>query len=160
MSDVIVWPLLSNVIRRRLVNHTYGMVRKRADGTARPHQGWDFEAPVGEPAYAIARGKVEFVREKGDYGLQVCMSFAFEGQTLYAFYAHLQKAYVRPGQAVEPNDFIAACGESGNAKGMPKADQHLHLEIRTKLSPGLGLEDRLSPLTVFKKCPLHSPIAG
>ena len=157
MKDVVVWPLLSNVIRRRLVNHTFGMVR---NNKTRPHQGWDFEAPIGEPAYAIAPGKVVLVNERGDYGLQICMSFELENATLYAFYAHMQKAYVHEGQRVEPNDFIGTCGESGNAKGMPKADQHLHFEIRTRPKPRLGLQDRISPVKVFGKCPLHTPIPG
>lgn len=160
MSTTIVWPLLSNVIRRRLTNHTFGYVRKYASGAPKPHQGWDFEARVGEPAYAIADGKVEDVRDKGDYGVQVCMSFRWERETLYAFYAHLDRAYVETGQVVSANDFIAACGKSGNAKNLPAADEHLHFEVRTKLHPGLGLRDRVSPLVIFKKCPLTLPIAG
>jgi murein DD-endopeptidase MepM/ murein hydrolase activator NlpD len=160
MADMIVWPLVSNVVRGRLTNHTFGMVRKYASGAPKPHQGWDLEAHVGEPAYAIAAGKIEFVRDKGDYGLQVCMSFSFDSATLYAFYAHLDKSYVKEGDAVAPNDFIAACGKSGNARNLPKSDEHLHLEIRTRLKPGLGLEHRLDPVKVFGKCPLKLPIPG
>ena len=39
-----------NAIRRRALNKTFGRVRRRADGSAKPHQGWDFEASVGMPA--------------------------------------------------------------------------------------------------------------
>ncbi len=160
MDDTITWPLLQNVIRRRAVNHTFGMVRKNKDGTPRPHQGWDFEAVVGTPAYAIANGTVEFIRDRGDYGLQLCLAFDLEGTTLYAFYAHLQKVYVGEGDDVEWNDLICKTGESGNASGMAMADQHLHFEIRTEAEPRLGLRDRLSPLHVFGKCPLHQIIPG
>ena len=69
MDNAITWPLAFNLIRQRAVNNTFGMVRRRADGTAKPHQGWDFQATVGTPAYAIAAGTVEFVRDRGDYGL-------------------------------------------------------------------------------------------
>jgi peptidoglycan LD-endopeptidase LytH len=162
MSDLIVWPLVSNVIRRRLLNHTFGNVRRYSDGRRKPHQGWDFEARVGEPAYAIATGMVEFVRDQGDMGLglQVCMSFRFQGKTLYALYAHLQHAYVKEGQRLVPNDFVGACGKSGNARNQRAADDHLHFEVRTMPRPGLGLTGRLSPLVVFEKCPLYSPIPG
>lgn len=156
----IFWPLQRNVIRRRSANNTFGMVRKYADGSDKPHQGWDFEAPLQTPVYAIAAGKVAFVRDHGDYGLQLCLRFDFNGQTLYAFYAHLSKVHVLEGASVEGHDLIAASGESGNAMGMALADQHLHLEIRTAPSPGSGLQDRLSPLQVFGKCPLHEAIPG
>lgn len=163
MSELIVWPLISNVIRRRLVNHTFGNVRRYRDGRPKVHQGWDFEARVGEAARAIAKGKVVFVKDDGDIGLglQVCMSFEFQSTTLYALYAHLQHAFVEMHQPLKPYDFIGACGKSGNARGLTAADDHLHFEIRTMLSPpSLGLKGRLSPLVVFKKCPLYSPIPG
>jgi murein DD-endopeptidase MepM/ murein hydrolase activator NlpD len=100
------------------------------------------------------------VRERGAYGLQLCISFDHDGETRYAFYAHLFKVYVKEGDLVVGNDLVAASGESGNAKGMPVADQHLHLEIRTALKPRSGLQDRISPLKVFGKCPLYQPIPG
>ena len=154
MHDSITWPLTFNVIRRRSVNNTFGMVRKRADGTARPHQGWDFEAVVGTPAYAISDGTVEFVRDRGDYGVQLCIAFSLKGRSLWAFYAHLEMVYVKAGAAVRYNDLICKCGESGNAEGMAVIDQHLHFEIRTAAQPRPGLSDRISPFLVFGKCPL------
>lgn len=160
MDPSITWPLASNVIRRRLANHTFGMVRKRSDGTPRPHQGWDFEAVIGTPAYAIADGKVAFVRDHGDYGLQLCIAFSFETKPYWAFYAHLEKVFVEAGQPVERNALVCKTGDSGNAEGMATADQHLHFEIRTALQPRLGLQDRVSPLLVFGQCPLLQPIAG
>lgn len=160
MDDSITWPLVNNVIRRRSVNNTFGMVRKRADGTAKPHQGWDFEAVIGTPAYAIADGTVEFVRDRGDYGLQLCVAFEYKGQSLWAFYAHLEKVYVSDGDTVKRNDLICKTGESGNAEGMAVADQHLHFEIRTKAEPRSGLQDRISPVKVFGECPLTQGVPG
>ena len=160
MNESITWPLAHNIIRRRSNNNTFGMVRRRADGTARPHQGWDFEAVVGTPAYAIADGVVEFVRDGGDYGLQLSLAFTFEGKQLWAFYAHLEKVFVEVGNPVDRNQLICKTGESGNAAGMPVQDQHLHFEVRTAAQPRLGLQDRISPLKVFGKCPLTQCIAG
>lgn len=160
MNDSITWPLAFNIIRRQSVSNTFGWVRTRADGTPRPHQGWDFTAPVGTPAYAIADGTVEFQRDGGDYGLQLCLAFELAGQKRYAFYAHLEKVFVAKGAAVKRNDLICKTGQSGNAYGMPVEDQHLHFELRSIASPGLGLKDRLSPLEVFEKCPLQQGITG
>lgn len=160
MHDSITWPLAFNAIRMRSTHNTFGMVRKRLDRTPRPHQGWDFEATIGTPAYAIADGVVEFVRDRGDYGLQLCIAFKFGGKTFYAFYAHLEKVFVNAGDPVKKNDLICKTGESGNAEGMPVSDQHLHFEVRTVPEPRSGLQDRLSPAAIFDKCPLHQGIAG
>ena len=160
MDTSITWPLVNNVIRANKVNHTFGMVRTNADGTPRPHQGWDFSAKVGEPAYAIADGTVVLVKEGGDYGLRLAFAFKLNGITYYAFYAHLQKVFVAEGSVVTMNQLIAKTGNSGNAESLADSQDHLHFEIRTKNPPGLGLTDRVSPLVVFGKCPLHTAISG
>ena len=151
------WPLMYNVIRRNSVSNTFGMVRLNTDGTPRPHQGWDFYASVGTEAYAIADGKVVFVTKNvGDYGTQLCLAFQFRGIDLYAFYAHLKNVYVVEGQSVAIGQTICTTGDTGNAKGLPKADEHLHFEIRTRAYCGKGLINRLSPVEVFGTCPLNA----
>ena len=160
MDSTITWPLVNNMIRGNKINHTFGMVRMNVDMTPRPHQGWDFSAKIGEPAFAISAGKVVLVKDGGDYGLQLALEFPLADKTFYAFYAHLEKVYVAVGDQVEMNDLIAKTGNSGNAESLASSEDHLHFEIRTKLAPGLGLNNRVSPLAVFGKCPLLSPIAG
>lgn len=159
----IDWPLDRNRIRRGLMNHTFGMVRRNADGTRRPHQGWDFEAVPGTPCYAIADGIIHSVRDWGAYGLQVTLGFDFDYDDdgdrdhLFAFYAHLSQADVQTGQAIRKGEKIGLTGNSGNARSMRGADQHLHFELRTEPAPGLGLGGRASPWTLFGVCPLHEP---
>lgn len=149
----VTWPLAQNVIRGNKLNNTFGMVRN--NGT-KPHQGWDFGAAVGTTAYAIADGKVEFIKSIGDYGKQVCLSFVWKNQqTLYAFYAHMRTTLVTPGQQVTMNTIIGTTGKSGNAENLPASEDHLHFEIRTIANAGMGLGHRLSPLKVFGKCPLQ-----
>jgi murein DD-endopeptidase MepM/ murein hydrolase activator NlpD len=162
LKNGIVWPLQSNVIRRNSLSNTFGNVRKNADGTSRPHQGWDFSAKVGTDLYSIGSGEVQFIvdNDAGAYGLQICIAFTFEGQKFFAFYAHLNKVGVSKGEVVESNSWIGMTGESGNAKDMPVADQHLHFEVRTVAHAGLGLPGRVSPLKIFGRCPLQQPIAG
>ena len=82
MTD-IYWPLQRNVIRGRSDHNTFGLVRRYANGALKPHQGWDFEAPLQTPVYAVAAGEVAFVRDRGDYGLQLCIEFEFAGRTLF-----------------------------------------------------------------------------
>lgn len=158
MSRTVRWPLMINRIRRGRISNTYGMVRKWPNGNPKPHQGWDLQAVVGVHAMAIADGEIVFVRHQGDYGLQVCMRFTFNGKTRYAFYAHLSQRLVSAGDAVQIGDPIARCGKSGNASGLPAREDHLHFEIRTIQNPGGGLGGRVSPLTVYKTCPLGSSI--
>ena len=155
------WPLHHNRIRRGLKSHTFGPdVRRDAEGRPRAHQGWDFAAPIGTPCYAIGDGVVTLVEERGDYGLRVTLQLDEQhtGRSLWAFYAHLSEAKVATGQRVRLGDVIALTGESGNARGMPVADQHLHFELRTEPTPGLGLRGRIDPLEIYGSCPLGAAI--
>lgn len=160
-SSAIAWPLAHNRIRRGLNNHTFGMVRRNADGTRRPHQGWDFEARDGTPCFAVADGTIEGVRSQGAYGQQVVLRFRFDfdgdgdADTLFAFYAHLSRVDVVPGQQVRKGQHIGLTGSTGNAVGMGPLDQHLHFELRHEPWPGRGLAGRFSPLAIFGTCPLR-----
>ena len=160
MNREIDWPLDRNRIRRGMINHTFGMVRRNADGSRRPHQGWDFEAPAGTPCFAVADGTVEAVRRSGDYGLQVILRFAFDfdgdgdRDLLFAVYCHLSRADVAPGQAVKRGSKLGLTGNTGNAVSMKGVDQHLHFELRDRPQPGRGLAGRFSPLAIFGECPL------
>lgn len=151
------WPLDTNRIRRGLENHTFGNVRKYANGNPKPHQGWDFEATPGTPAYAVAEGTVAFVRDQGDYGRQLCLAVHHPTLgPLWAFYAHLDAILVEPGAAVTAGQLVAHTGRSGNAASLPPEDDHLHFELRTTLTPGSGLADRISPMEVYGTCPLKA----
>jgi murein DD-endopeptidase MepM/ murein hydrolase activator NlpD len=160
MADDFTWPLLVNVIRGQKVSNTFGMVRTDASGSPKPHQGWDLAAAVGSPVYAVADGTVEYVQSGGDYGNRICIRFEHKGKTYYAFYAHLMQASKEAGASVEMNDQIGYTGKSGNASNLPTSEDHLHFEIRTSPSPGLGLVGRISPLKLYGLCPLTAPIAG
>lgn len=158
MDPNLRWPLQSNMIRNKAVSNTFGMVRRRADGSKKPHQGWDFFAPIGTQCYAIADGKVAVITTGKDYGKVLVLSFQFEGATRYAAYCHLSAINVALGQTVKRGDRVALTGDTGNAKGMKGSDLHLHFEIRTVPTPGLGLAGRVSPLEVFRHVPLDKAV--
>lgn len=160
-NRAIGWPLARNIIRRGSINHTFGMVRRNANGSRRPHQGWDFEAEPGYRCYAVADGEVAMVRDVGAYGKHVILQFRFDFDgdgdvdVLYAVYCHLSRIDVVPGQKVAKGEQLGLTGNSGNARSMRGKDQHLHFEIRTKPIAGRGLANRYSPMVIFKHCPLN-----
>lgn len=155
---MIDWPLDYNRIRRGTENNTFGLVRRSVTGTKKPHQGWDLEAVPGTPCYAVADGKIAVIRDGGDYGLTVVLRFKNEGADYYATYSHLSAASVKLGEMVKLGQMIGKTGNSGNAKSMKGADQHLHFELRTMPTPGLGLGGRLSPIKIFEVCPLKEAV--
>jgi murein DD-endopeptidase MepM/ murein hydrolase activator NlpD len=158
MDPDIQWPLAHNMIRRNQVSNTFGMVRRNRDGSKRPHQGWDFAAPVGTPCFAIASGKVALIKTLGDYGNTVVLAFKSRGETYYATYAHLSEMAVKVGDAVAKGGKIGLTGNTGNARDMRGPDEHLHFEIRTVPAPGRGLAGRISPLKIFREIPLDKAI--
>ena len=154
------YPLARNIIRRNSLNNTFGMVRRNSKGEARPHQGWDFSADIGTPCFAVGAGVIHSTRDGGDYGVQVILKLdaPHKGRFLWAFYAHLLSTTMVAGQRVSEGDQIGRTGESGNARGMPQDDRHLHFELRTEPLPGLGLGGRISPFEVYGQPPLAVPI--
>jgi len=150
------WPLKTNVIRRNMLNHTFGMVRKDAKGNPRAHQGWDFQAAIGTPFRASLDGVVESIYESTSYGLVLIIWH--ESIERYFAYAHLSEVSVKEGDAVKIGQWLGKTGESGNAKGMAAADQHLHFEVRTEPRPAGGLVGRESPIKFFYICPLKEAI--
>ena len=151
------WPLDHNRIRGGAKNHTFGMVRKYANGKAKPHQGWDFEAAVGTPCFAVAAGTVVGVADAGDYGRQVVLEIQLDGVRRWAFYAHLDEVSVAVGDAVTLGQQVGLTGRSGNAEQLDAAEDHLHFELRTRASPRSGLQDRVSPRELFGVCPMDTP---
>jgi murein DD-endopeptidase MepM/ murein hydrolase activator NlpD len=152
------WPLDHNRIRGGLKNHTFGMVRRYPNGKAKPHQGWDFEAAVGTPCFAVAAGQVVSVTETPDYGKQLCLAFQIDGVKRWAFYAHLDEVSVSAGEAVALGAQVGRTGRTGNAETLEAAEDHLHFELRTRATPRSGLLDRVSPNELFGVCPMSKPV--
>lgn len=160
MTEKILWPLVTNVIRRNKASNTFGRFADRKSGA---HWGWDFFAVSGTPCYAIANGTIDAIyghaSDTGSFGRVVVLKFRFGTRDLYAAYCHLSREVVNVGDRVSAGDQIGFTGNSGNASSMKGLDQHLHFEIRTSVRPPPGGEpSRLSPIIVYKKCPLHQTI--
>ncbi|MHB8580945.1 MAG: M23 family metallopeptidase [Ignavibacteriaceae bacterium] len=87
----------------------------------RMHDGIDFVASEGTPVYATGDGIIEFVGDRGGFGLTVEIDHGFGYETIYA---HLSASEVKEGQKVVRGEMIAKIGDSGLSTG-----SHLHYEV-------------------------------
>ncbi len=140
-------------LRHNVLGATYGKdVRREADGTAKPHQGWDLYAKQGTPIYAVADGIVAWTANGGDYGRQILLQFNRDASmtsgegTVFAFHAHLKEVLVSKGDVVKGGQKIGLTGISGNADAKYP---HLHFELRTTDNRQGGLKGRLDPSSVY-----------
>ncbi len=88
----------------------------------RHHDGVDIKAPLGQPVYASAAGKVVFTGIDGGYGKVIKIEHPGGYQTVYA---HLNKILVKKEQQVEKGGQIGTVGNTGIS-----ATPHLHYEVR------------------------------
>lgn len=128
---------------------TFGLVRRNPDGSRRAHQGVDLAQDNGYRVYAVDNGVVSDIRRGlNGYGMTITLEI---NKALYAFYAHLSDVKVSVGDIVSAGTCIGITGSTGNAKGMIDEAHggHLHFEVRTQESVGLGLVGRVDPLSFF-----------
>lgn len=96
------------------------------DGGRRKHEGIDIFAAKGTDVVAISDGVIEVVGNDDIGGNNITLQpHDYEWN---AYYAHLDKVYVNPGQRVKKGELIGTVGNTGNAKTTPA---HLHFGIYT-----------------------------
>jgi murein DD-endopeptidase MepM/ murein hydrolase activator NlpD len=86
------------------------------------HTGLDFRAPVGTPVLAVKQGRVATTAWHPAYGRMIVLDL---GGGITAWYCHLSRVDVSPGERVTAGERIGAVGMSGNTSG-----PHLHFEVR------------------------------
>ena len=91
------------------------------------HEGIDISGDFGTPVLATAQGKVKMARYYGSFGLVVEIEHDNGMTTLFA---HLAKAYVKPGEEVRRGQKIGLMGNTGMSTG-----PHLHYEVRINDQP-------------------------
>ena len=93
-------------------------------GKGRFHKGIDLACAEGTDVIAAEGGAVVQAYCSTSYGTCLRVLHTDGSESLYA---HLQYAYVRPGEVVETGQLLGAAGRSGRATGA-----HLHFELYRK----------------------------
>jgi murein DD-endopeptidase MepM/ murein hydrolase activator NlpD len=144
----VKYPVLRTARLASVRSAMFGMVRN--NGT-RAHQGVDLAIGINHRIYAVEDGTVVQVRNQGDHGISLTIRMETSNPNLnglFAFYSHLNRVDVKVGDKVKAGQIIGLTGNTGNARDMTTIEKgaHLHFEIRTQLSVGLGLAGRIDPL--------------
>lgn len=95
-------------------------------GDNRRHRGVDFKAPVGTPILATFDGVVRrrnwSTRRNGR-----CLHIVNTQNTERAFYLHLDRVDVRPGQSIKQGQVLGRSGNTGRSTA-----PHLHYQLETQ----------------------------
>lgn len=151
LSRSLVYPVAGN---RSVIRDKWGASR---GGGIRRHKGIDIHARKGTPVVALTDGVI-VERDHTPIG----------GKTLWlkssrhswsAYYAHLDKQYVKEGQRVRKGQVIGTVGNTGNARTTPP---HLHFGVKqgkgwvnplpyVKDSPKVAYKTTSTKKTTYKK---------
>jgi len=143
-------PIKNPKIRDNQASNLFGQVRNLGNGNIcdKPHQGFDYEAPVGTPALSVGYGNVVSVNnvDNNSYGLSVTiMTFNDDGTISYAFYGHLSSTNgLEVGKEVVEGEVIGFTGNSGNANSV-NIKPHLHFENRKVKDTPKGISQHNNP---------------
>ena len=118
-----LWPLPAQHIR---IESGYGTRRHPIRQRYHFHDGIDIPAPGGTPVMAVQDGRVDWDREKGEYGL--CVVLDHDG--CRSLYAHLSGVTVKSGDAVKAGQVIGFVGSTGLSTG-----PHLHFSVYVNGQP-------------------------
>lgn len=134
---------------------------QRAPTSAHPdghtHNGVDLPAPIGTPVRAAHSGTVTHATNRWHqgftgYGNVIVID---HGDGTHALYAHLNQAYVSPGQRVDEG---AVIGEVGNTQynapdhvSLLSTGPHLHFELSPRPYPQPSAAARLDPVAWFEE---------
>jgi hypothetical protein len=109
---------LSGVIR---ITSRFGMRFHPIYRRWRHHDGTDYGAAKGTPAFSIAKGVVTFAGWQGNYGNLVCIKHdnGYESK-----YGHLHRILVKKNDRIKQHDRLGLIGQTGDATA-----PHLHFEL-------------------------------
>ena len=120
----LVFPLDTAQYR---VSDGYGWRQDPFTGKNAFHKGIDLACAEGTGVLAVQSGMVVQAYRSTSYGTCLRVLHADDSEALYA---HLQYAYVRPGEVVKAGQLLGAAGQSGRATGA-----HLHFELHRQGTP-------------------------
>ena len=121
---------------------------RKAKAFDRGHPGVDFGGDK-MPVFAAQAGMVRLVKydlRVNSFGTHVRIEHEIDGERRQTLYAHLEKAYVVPGQAVTAGQLIGLSGSSGGT------GPHLHFGLYNNHGPWAA------PIDPGKFAELHAEI--
>lgn len=141
---MIIPPLIGNYQITQYFGENEAFYKARPEWKIRGHNGVDYAAPVGTPAYACADGTIFTVKTQPDgYGLYLVLRGTGETSRYDFYYAHLSAVMVSVGSTVRKGQMICRTGNSGCSTG-----PHLHFEVRIR-----GMKNEyngaIDPLTIM-----------
>jgi murein DD-endopeptidase MepM/ murein hydrolase activator NlpD len=119
VSRALVFPVAGT---RSVIKDKWGASRA---GGIRRHKGIDIHARKGTPVVAVCDGVITD-REQGGLGGKA-LWLKSPKNAWSAYYAHLDKQYVKEGQWVHKGQVIGTVGNTGNARTTPS---HLHFGVK------------------------------
>jgi len=124
ISKTLAFPVAG---KKSMVGSYWGASR---GGGRRKHKGIDIFARKGTPVVALADGVISLKETTPVGGKVLWLNPSSHSWT--AYYAHLDKQFVKEGQYVRKGQVIGTVGNTGNAKYTPS---HLHFGIYTAAGP-------------------------
>ncbi|MGM0562955.1 MAG: RHS repeat-associated core domain-containing protein [Pseudomonadota bacterium] len=96
------------------------------------HNGVDIRASVGTKLFAPISGVVRTIsqRDNPKGGNVVFITRKDNGIMTMVGMAHLDSIAVNNGEIVGEGDLVGRAGTTGNASGMPKNEEHVHMSVR------------------------------
>lgn len=143
-------PVREPDIRMNRASNLMGEGIRSYNGKYTNHQGFDYYAPIGTDVLSVLDGVVyAVIEDNGAYGRTLTIEHTdSQNNTVYSFYAHLDKVNVKVGESVTEGQVVAKSGISGNSSDLKGQDQHLHFELRSQPDNIKGLTGKLDPNTV------------
>ncbi len=97
------------------------------------HSGADILAPVGSRVLAAGKGEVVRTTYHNKAGKYVTIAYKKGKKTYYVRYLHLSLINVKVGDTVQEGEIIGWTGKTGNARGLPRSQDHLHMDVYLKV---------------------------
>lgn len=119
-----------------------GKVKITQKFTRGKHDGLDLVGIDSKQVRSTVNGTVEYAGWQNPddhsegFGYYVCIRFVTGSKYRYAYFGHLDKAYVKTGDKVSITQTIGVEGSTGNSTG-----PHLHYEVRDGFFKGANVVD-------------------
>lgn len=112
----------------------FGFTRSAANWNKGFHGGVDLRAPVGTDLKASISGVVTATKdfEGSKEGNMVTISGSGDNKGVSVSMMHLSGMSVKSGDKISEGQVIGKSGDSGNAKGLPGAEAHVHMSVKVE----------------------------